>query len=405
MIGNGPAALSKKLGREIDEFQGQVWRINAYEIKGFEDYVGTRVDVWVTVSDFPQYRTHAHKKRYYVSHGFDLLTEQTIERIGATRIPKDVIVETANEMGYYWPSTGAIITKWLLDHGHEVWLWGFNFLEERQGHHYSKNAQKRGKYHSSMFEWLYFNRLYDNKRIRFFGQDTAKESIPIVRAPVPCGKDDDVSWYREAAHNAWYLWIAIQNKGCSFLDIGAGLCEGMKVLEGQGSLKVDGFEVDPRLADRHKNLFIGEDLSIFESKSYDVVTCVDVIEHVVEDLVLLEEMKRIARKRVYVTTPNYTRSRCGNIAHCREYTMPQFMNLLRPNEIWSGSPDGSVHRTLVMHRENGWVIDHSPEGVENRVKTRRYFAYKDYVPLEVSFSQTVDFEEWAHICGIWNLQE
>jgi 2-polyprenyl-3-methyl-5-hydroxy-6-metoxy-1,4-benzoquinol methylase len=403
LIGNGPAALAKEVGEEIDNFSGQVWRFNHYVTNGFEKWVGSRCDVWVTVADFPQHRTSHHKKRYYVSHRYDEPTQKSIEKIGATRLPRDVFVKASKEMGFFWPSTGVITTQWLLDHGHEVWLWGFNFLEERHGHHYSKDGQKRGKDHSSDFEWLYFHRLMEQGRVRYFGQDPTKESSPIVRAPVPCGKDDDISWYRESAHEAWYLLIALQNKGKTFLDVGAGLCGGMKVLEGQNAKEVHGFDVDPRLIGLHDNLFVGDSLDIFSDKSYDVVTCIDVIEHIIEDKVLMEHLKRIAREKIYVTTPNYTRSRCGNIAHCREYTMAQFMNVFQPNEIWSGSPDGSVHQTLVMERSGKFIIDRSPEGVENKQKVDTLFAYEGKVPIHTSFSQTVDFEEWAHICGVWKV--
>lgn len=403
LIGNGPAALAKEMGEQIDSFSGQVWRFNHYVTDKFEKWVGKRCDVWMTVADFPQHRTSHHKKRYYISHRYDEATENSVRRIGATRIPRDAFVKTADEMGYFWPSTGAITTQWLLDHGHEVWLWGFNFLEERHDHHYSKDGQVRGINHSSEFEWLYFYRLYEQGKIRFFGLDREKESYPLVRNPVPCGKDEDVSWYRESAHEAWYRWIGEGHKGKTFLDVGAGLCGGMKVLEKCGAKEVIGFDVDKRLTDRHPNLYIGDSLDIFNDKSFDVVTCIDVIEHIVEDKILFNHLKRIARECIYITTPNYTRSRCGNIAHCREYTMAQFMNAFKPNEIWSGSPDGKVHKTLVMERVGNWIIDHSPEGVENKQAVDTFFAYKNKIPLHLSFSQTVDFEEWGHICGIWRL--
>jgi hypothetical protein len=114
-------------------------------------------------------------------------------------------------------------------------------------------------------------------------------------------------------------------------------------------------------------------------------------------------MVRIARKRIYITTPCYIRSRCGNIAHCREYTIPQFMNIFRPYEIWSASPDGSIHRTLVLRRKGNTIEDWSPSGYDNRIENPELIYYKDKVPIDTEFNQTADGEEWAHICGIFRV--
>jgi 2-polyprenyl-3-methyl-5-hydroxy-6-metoxy-1,4-benzoquinol methylase len=183
----------------------------------------------------------------------------------------------------------------------------------------------------------------------------------------------------------------------SVLDVGAGTCKGIELLESKG-LDITGIECDARLEGKHPKLKIG-DLSMFEDKSFDYVTCVDVIEHIVEDLVAFNHMKRIARKGIFITTPNYTRSGCGNIAHCREYTIAQFANIFQPDEIWSASPDGSLHKTLVLEKVGKYYIDHSPEGADNTLDMI-LLAYKK-VPLDARFNYTVDGEEWGHICGIW----
>lgn len=46
LIGNGSSLLWRTLGREIDAYD-QVVRINRCYIEGYENYVGTRTDIWV----------------------------------------------------------------------------------------------------------------------------------------------------------------------------------------------------------------------------------------------------------------------------------------------------------------------------------------------------------------------
>jgi len=404
LIGNGPAALAKEVGEEIDNFKGDVVRFNNYTVRGYEKWVGTRTDIWISNNRHDHLINESHKQRWFISPRFDEPTEKTIAFMRAQRMPIEYHSKAGYAMRYFHPSTGAIATTFFIEQGHEVWLWGFDYLNTRVAHHYNSDKIVRGPDHSQDAEWLFFNNLLEEGRIKYLAHDPTKESIPIIRQPVPCGKDDDVSWYRESAHEAWYLWIALQNKAAlpkTCLDVGAGMCGGMRVLEGQG-LRVTGFEVDERLRDKHPKLVIADTLEVFESKSFDIVTCVDVIEHVVEDIPFMEQLRRIARERIYITTPNYTRSRCGNIAHCREYTIAQFMNSLKPDEIWSGSPDGSIHRTLVLRKLGDWIVDLSPEGPDNTRRAHSYFAYKHKVPLDVRFNYTVDGEEWAHIAAVFN---
>jgi 2-polyprenyl-3-methyl-5-hydroxy-6-metoxy-1,4-benzoquinol methylase len=345
-----------------------------------------------------------HKSRYFISWRMDEATEKTVAHTKAARIPIAFLRKAVEDMGFHHPSSGAIAATYFLEQGHEVWLWGFDFLVRRRAHHYNNDGQPRGEFHDDHSEWLFFHRLMEQGRVKYFAHDYAKESIPIVRQPVPCGKDEDIGWYRESAHEGWYRFFGDFVPGLTVLDVGAGLCKGMKVLEEYGA-KVTGFEVDKRLSPLHTKLVIGDNLSCFKDKSFDAITCVDVIEHVVEDVAFMREMERIAKRFIFVTTPCHTRSMCGNIAHCREYSIAQYMNHFRPSEIWSGSPDGTIHHTKVLTRRGGYIIDHSAEGPDNKINANALVAYVNKVPLHTRFNSTVDGEEWAHICAIHDLEE
>jgi 2-polyprenyl-3-methyl-5-hydroxy-6-metoxy-1,4-benzoquinol methylase len=395
LIANGPAALAKKKGEEIDSFDGKVVRFNTYQTKGYEEYVGTRTDWWVTCGNPP---FEKHDRRFFSSWSRDAAAARDVKRFEMERVPRDTMIRTVNSMRFNHPSTGAMFTNFCLERGIEVNLWGFDFLNPRLKHHYNDDVQKRGPWHDNMAEFCYFHNLANAGKINWFGLEWG-ESGPIVRWPTPCGKDDDVTWYREPAHDAWYKWFGEMAKGKSVLDVGCGVGKGMTTLKEQGATKVRGQDVDTRLL--KENVYIGE-VQEFDTNAFDVVTCVDVLEHVVKDSHLMDTLKRIAREAIYVTTPCYARSLCGNIAHCREYTIPQFTNLFEPTEVWSASPDGTVHRTLLLERNGAGYIDHSPEGPNNE-KKEDVIIHDDKVPLSTRFNQTVDGEEWAHICGIWRL--
>lgn len=45
LVGNGPSILDKKQGTKIDQFDVVV-RFNTFYIEGFEEYTGTKIDVW-----------------------------------------------------------------------------------------------------------------------------------------------------------------------------------------------------------------------------------------------------------------------------------------------------------------------------------------------------------------------
>ena len=400
LIGNGPAALAKEMGQEIDDFDGMVVRFNNYTTGIWARNVGSRTDIWVTNANYPPYKDK-HRARVFLSKRDDDATDATVAKLGATRIGKDAFSRASLEMGFHHPSSGAITAQWYLDMGKEVWLWGFDFLVERRDHHYNRDGGDRGPWHDEHSEWRYFTERLDSGAIRYLGWDREAEGSPAVRQPTPCGKDADLGWYREPAHDAWYRFLGSRCKGLSVLDVGAGMCKGMKTLRECGASPVYGYDVDGRLRGLDDNLCIAGSLACYGTDTVDVVACVDVIEHVVADMHLMAEMKRIARKFVFITTPNGYRSKAGNPCHCREYSIPQFCNVFQPTEVWSASPDGKVHRTLLLESTDGGYVDHSPEGPQNATAAPCGFL-PSHIPLGTRFNQTVDGEEWGHICAFVN---
>lgn len=138
----------------------------------------------------------------------------------------------------------------------------------------------------------------------------------------------------------WYEFVAFREWERTILDVGCGMGVGVGYMKLLIEGVVEGFDTDDRLP-KMPWIRIGDSpLAEYGPDAFDVVTCIDVIEHVVDDIPFLDELKQIARKAVYVSTPNFTRSQCRNEHHAREYTIAEFAEAFHPDEIWVSWPDG-----------------------------------------------------------------
>jgi len=128
------------------------------------------------------------------------------------------------------------------------------------------------------------------------------------------------------------------------LDIGFGLGYGLCIM----SCKVDhlvGVEVDRKAFTKSRELYINNNYVEliyydgyhlpFGKSSFDIVTCVDVLEHVKDYYILLQDIIRITRRAIVISTPNrkpeYTRlnGRPKNPWHIREWSYLEFNEILR----------------------------------------------------------------------------
>jgi ubiquinone/menaquinone biosynthesis C-methylase UbiE len=136
------------------------------------------------------------------------------------------------------------------------------------------------------------------------------------------------------------------DENATTLDVGFGLGYGLNILSIK-SLEVNGVDVDPEVLKycthtlvgknpRLKILYIFDGYNLpFSDDSFDIVTCVDVIEHVEDYTRLIKEMLRVSRKGVFLSTPNrrpeYT-NRDGspkNYWHLREWSFKEFNEIIK----------------------------------------------------------------------------
>ncbi|NJN84347.1 MAG: methyltransferase domain-containing protein [Caldilineaceae bacterium] len=155
--------------------------------------------------------------------------------------------------------------------------------------------------------------------------------------------DDSVVAGRGPGQMGWYQYAANHLvAGKSVLDVGCGMGVGLDLLS-RAAREARGQDLDPRLA--RADVTVGP-IKEIPDKSFDVITCVDVIEHVEQDEAFVRELGRIARETVFVSTPNWTTSRCAWPYHIREYTPRQLRTLLETIgkvTMLKGEPSGYQH--------------------------------------------------------------
>jgi len=104
----------------------------------------------------------------------------------------------------------------------------------------------------------------------------------------------------------------LDKKAKSLLDVGCGKGEPMSVINKNGNFDVTGIDLfQPYLEEAQRKavfqrLIFGNAVSLpFESRTFDVVICMELLEHLNErdGKLLLGELERVAKKQILLTTP------------------------------------------------------------------------------------------------------
>lgn len=157
------------------------------------------------------------------------------------------------------------------------------------------------------------------------------------------GRDSIVPCQQEAYFMAVNQYV---DPGAKVLDVGFGLGYGLTIL----SIKADevhGVDIDPKVLEFNQMRFVGRNpklksLSLYDGyhldfpdNHFDLITSVDVLEHVPDFDKFLEELLRVSRKGVFISTPNrrpeYTNAdgTPKNYWHLREWTHQELDAILR----------------------------------------------------------------------------
>ena len=116
----------------------------------------------------------------------------------------------------------------------------------------------------------------------------------------------------------------------SYLDVGCGRAEMLRVAHGIGFRYVRGVEVVPDLIARSHLVQFGEVHELpFSDKSFDVVSLLDVIEHLIpgDDELACKELRRVARKHIVITANNKDSKALGQQLHINKRPYPEWNDL------------------------------------------------------------------------------
>ena len=136
--------------------------------------------------------------------------------------------------------------------------------------------------------------------------------MPSAHLPYAINPSEDRAHYYETYWKEVGLRLLLkhcQPTGATVLDYGCGRGESLKIY-GDAGFRVTGADVDPecvRLSSRFGTaveLNPADPVGQFGRKSFDVVTCFHVLEHVDSPRKTLGELSAIARKHVVLAVPN-----------------------------------------------------------------------------------------------------
>ncbi len=148
-------------------------------------------------------------------------------------------------------------------------------------------------------------------------------------------------------------FIALNNyitEGDSVLDVGSGLGYGLNLLSIKSG-SVAGVDIDEKAIAYTKSHYWGrnpklKELKVYDGyhlpykdKSFDVITTIDVLEHVEDYDAYIDELLRVARKAVIVSTPNRREEHTNpdgtpkNHWHLREWSRAELDEILRRHDV------------------------------------------------------------------------
>lgn len=159
IVGNGTSVLDHKNGNLIDGFDVVV-RMNSFRTKGFEDYTGTKTNIWFTVNN--AHKRDCFEEKYVHSWQFDPQKCKIYQSLKpAIKISREQVEAT----GLEYPSTGLIAIFLFIKKYGSVTITGFDWWE-RSDHHYGDN-EKRGTLHDPIAERDIILRLQKEGKLFF----------------------------------------------------------------------------------------------------------------------------------------------------------------------------------------------------------------------------------------------
>lgn len=146
IIGNGPSVLEAKLGKIIDQFPA-VGRINNYATAGFEDFVGSKTDIWFNGANQNLKKRTDKPERIVVLIPPEILQDKgysihariqkrlQVNPAQYELVPVEEMEQIEQECGAARPTTGTASILWALWNFSRVTIYGFDFFKTSKSHY------------------------------------------------------------------------------------------------------------------------------------------------------------------------------------------------------------------------------------------------------------------------------
>ena len=186
IIANAPSVLGHKLGEKIDTYQ-TVARINNYQIKGFENSVGTRTDIWFNGANQGLKKRKSIPESVIVFIPPEILNRKgnsihnriqkrlNLNGNGYTCISLDKMLEYEKMCNIARLTTGTNAICWAMEHYEDVTIHGYDFFQKAKNHYFDgklmniaikSGIKKYGKKHSLKDEKEFVFSLIKQNKIK-----------------------------------------------------------------------------------------------------------------------------------------------------------------------------------------------------------------------------------------------
>ena len=202
---------------------------------------------------------------------------------------------------------------------------------------------------------------------------SVRKRVLLARGGAPSGWYDDVYSHGHTDYATHYsesrylpVWEALCERiapGSSVLEVGCGPGQLAEMMLDRGVGSYVGFDFSPtaidlarkRLPDRRLEVADARTSDVYSSEKFDVVVATEVLEHIIDDLLVLERVPRGVL--VLATVPNFDYAShvrwFVSEEEVRERYEPLFETLEVTTHFHAGDPDGSQGIFYLLNGRRG----------------------------------------------------
>ena len=183
IIGGGQSILNHKLGEFIDSFP-TIGRINNYKTYGFEEFIGSRTNIWFNGANQGLKKNEVIPHRVVVLIPPNILAEKggkihdrIIKRLNTNNyelVPKKYMDKFESEVNTQRLTTGTNSILWAIENFDRVFIHGFDFFIDSKTHYNDGKIKKwlienglikKAQKHNTAKEKQYIEKLISQGKI------------------------------------------------------------------------------------------------------------------------------------------------------------------------------------------------------------------------------------------------